>query len=170
MICFFFFLVGVVTQFFLRIKKNLKIQKYFFSRVNLIFSFKPCRPGLKMSSGLFRVKNVIFDQNRVHQVNTGQTMLTSFKNEFRVKNVIFDQNRVHQVNTGKTMSTSFKNEFRAVSGQICHFRPKPSSPGQTMSTRFKNEFRAVSGQKRYFRLKPSSPGQYGSNHVDRDEK
>ena len=62
---------------------------------------KPCRPGLKMSSGLFQVKTVIFDQNRVHRVNMGQTV-----------------------------STRVKNKFRAVSGQNHHFRPKPSSPGQ----------------------------------------
>jgi len=42
----------------------------------------------------------------------------------------FRQNRVHQVNTGQTMSTRVKNEFRAVSGQNRYFWPKPSSPGQ----------------------------------------
>jgi hypothetical protein len=40
---------------------------------------------------------------------------------FQDKTVIFGQNRVHQVNTGQTMSTSVKNEFRAVSGQNRHF-------------------------------------------------
>ena len=89
---------------------------------------------------------------------------------FRVKNVIFDQNRVHRVNTGQAMSTSFKNEFRAISGQKRHFRPKPSSPGQTMLTRVKNEFRVVSGQNCHFWPKSSSPGQYGSNHVDQGKK
>jgi phosphotransferase system IIB component len=74
-----------------------------------------------MSFGPFRVKTVIFYQNRVHQVNTGQTMSTRVKNEFRVKTVIFDQNRVHQVSTGQTMSTRVKNEFRAVSGQNRYF-------------------------------------------------
>jgi hypothetical protein len=49
---------------------------------------------------------------------------------FRVKTVIFDQHRVHQVNTGQTMSTKVKNEFRVVSGQNRYFLPKPSSPGQ----------------------------------------
>ena len=49
---------------------------------------------------------------------------------FRVKIVIFNQNRVHRVNTGQTMSTRIKNEFHAVPGQNRHFRPKPSSPGQ----------------------------------------
>jgi len=48
---------------------------------------------------------------------------------FQVKTVIFDQNRVHLINTGQTMSTRVKNEFHAVSGQNRHFRPKPS-PGQ----------------------------------------
>jgi len=33
----------------------------------------------------------------------------------------FRQNRVHQVNTGQTMSTRVKNEFRAVSGQNRYF-------------------------------------------------
>jgi len=33
----------------------------------------------------------------------------------------FHQNRVHRVNTGQTMSTRVKNEFRAVSGQNRHF-------------------------------------------------
>jgi hypothetical protein len=49
---------------------------------------------------------------------------------FRVKTIIFDQNRVHRVNTGQTMSTRVKNEFQAVSGQNLYFRPKPSPPGQ----------------------------------------
>jgi len=49
---------------------------------------------------------------------------------FRVKTVIFDQNRVHQVNTGQTMPTRVKNEFHAVSGQNRHFWPKLSPPGQ----------------------------------------
>jgi len=35
-----------------------------------------------MSFGPFRVKTVIFDQNRVHRFNTGQTMSTRIKNEF----------------------------------------------------------------------------------------
>ena len=89
---------------------------------------------------------------------------------FRVKTVISDQNRVHRVNTGQTMSIRIKNEFRAVSGQNHHFRPKPSSPGQTMLTKAKNEFPAVSGQNCHFWPKPSSPGQYGSNHFDQGKK
>ena len=44
---------------------------------------KPCWPGEKMSFGLFQVKTVIFDQNQVHRVNTGQTMSTRVKNDFR---------------------------------------------------------------------------------------
>jgi hypothetical protein len=82
-----------------------------------------------MSFGLFQDKTVIFGQNRVHQVNTGQTMSTSVKNEFRVKTVIFDQNRVHRVNTGQTMSTRIKNEFRAVLGQNYYFLVKTRSTG-----------------------------------------
>jgi len=106
---------------------------------------------------------------------------------FRVKTVIFGQNRVHRVNTGQNMSTRVKNEFQAVSGQNRHFRSKPSSPsqygsnhvdqgkkwvsgrfrvktvisgqnrvhqvntGQTMSTRVKNEFQVILGQNCYFR-------------------
>jgi len=58
-----------------------------------------------MSFGPFRVKTVIFDQNWVHRVNTGQTMST------RSKKWVFGQNRVHRVNTGQTMSTRVKNEF-----------------------------------------------------------
>ena len=41
----------------------------------------------------------------------------------------FHQNRVHQVNAGQTMSTRVKNEFRTVSGQNRHFWSKPSPPG-----------------------------------------
>ena len=119
---------------------------------------------------------------------------------FRVKTVIYDQNRVHQVNTGQTMSTRVKNEFRAVSGQNRHFRPKLSSPGQygsnhvdqgkkwvsgwfgskpsfltktvisdqnrvhpvntsqIMLTRVKNEFRAVLDQNRHFSTKTRFTG------------
>jgi hypothetical protein len=42
----------------------------------------------------------------------------------------FDQNRVHRVNTGQTMSTGIKNEFQAISGQNRHFLSKPSPPDQ----------------------------------------
>ena len=70
----------------------------------------------KIQKYIFLESTASFRQNRVHQVNTGQTMSTRVKNEFRVKTVIFGQNRVHQVNTGQTISTRVKNEFRAVSG------------------------------------------------------
>jgi hypothetical protein len=106
---------------------------------------------------------------------------------FRVKTVIFGQNRVHRVNTGQNMSTRVKNEFQAVSGQNRHFRSKPSPPSQygsnhvdqgkkwvsgrfrvktvifgqnrvhrvytgpTMSTGVKNEFQVILGQNYYFR-------------------
>jgi phosphotransferase system IIB component len=96
-----------------------------------------------------------------------------FKNIFLESTASFRQNRVHQVNTGQTMSTRVKNEFRAVSGQNRHFRQNrvhQVNTGQTMSTRVKNEFRAVSGQNRHFLPKPSSSGQYGSNHVNQDKK
>ena len=96
--CYFIFIIYKNPK---KLTKFWKFKNIFFSRVNRIFSFKPCWLVLKMSSGLFRVKNVIFNHNRVYRVNTGQTM-----------------------------STSFKNEFRAVSGQKRHLRPKPSSPGQ----------------------------------------
>ena len=115
---------------------------------------------------------------------------------FRVKTVIFNQNQVHRVNTGQTMSTRVKNEFHVVSGQNHHFRRKPSSPGQygsnhvdqgkkwvfgpfrvktvifgqnrvhrvntgpTMSTGMKNEFQAILGQNCYFWSKPDPPGWY----------
>jgi hypothetical protein len=48
-------------------------------------------------------------------------MLTGVKIEFQVKPVIFDQNRVHWVNTGQTMLTEVKIEFQAVLDQNCHF-------------------------------------------------
>jgi phosphotransferase system IIB component len=41
---------------------------------------------------------------------------------FRVKTVISGQNRVHQVNTGQTMSTRVKNKFQVILGQNCYFR------------------------------------------------
>jgi hypothetical protein len=56
----------------------------------------------------------------------------------------FHQNRVHQVNTGQTMSTRVKNEFRAVSGQSRHFLPKPSSPGQYWSNHVDQDKKWVS--------------------------
>jgi hypothetical protein len=81
---------------------------------------------------------------------------------FRVKTIIFDQNRVHRVNTGQTMSTRVKNEFQAVSGQNLYFRPKPSPPGQYGSNHVdrdkKNEFQAILGQNCYFWSKPGPPG------------
>jgi hypothetical protein len=45
--------------------------------------------GKKWVSGHFRVKTVIFGQNRVHRVNTSPTTSTGVKNEFQV---ILDQN------------------------------------------------------------------------------
>jgi hypothetical protein len=90
--CYFIYVIIYKNPKKLR-KKSLKIQKY-----------------------IFLESTASFHQNRVHQVNTGQTMSTRVKNEFRVKTVIFGQNRVHQVNTGQTISTRVKNEFRAVSG------------------------------------------------------
>jgi hypothetical protein len=65
---------------------------------------------------------------------------------FRVKTVIFNQNRVHWVNTCQTMSTRVKNEFHAVSGQNRHFRPKPSPPGQYGSNHVDRDEKWVSGQ------------------------
>ena len=103
---------------------------------------------------------------------------------FRVQNVIFDQNRVHRVNTGQTMSTGFKNEFRTVSGQKHHFRPKPSSPGQYGSNHVDQVSKWVPGRfgpktsiltktelTRSIRVKPCRPGWkmsfelfFGQNH------
>jgi hypothetical protein len=74
----------------------------------------------------FLVKTVIFGQNRVNRVNTGQIMSTRVKNEFQV---VSGQNRVHRVNTGQTMSTKVKNEFQAILGQNCYFWSKPGLPG-----------------------------------------
>jgi phosphotransferase system IIB component len=48
---------------------------------------------------------------------------------FRVKTVIFNQNRVHRVNTGQTMSAKVKNEFQAILGQNYYFWSKPGLPG-----------------------------------------
>jgi len=48
----------------------------------------------------------------------------------------FHQNRVHRVNTSQTMPTRVKNEFRVVSGQNRHFQPKPSPSGQYGSNHF----------------------------------
>jgi hypothetical protein len=109
--CYFIYVIIYKNPKKLR-KKSLKIQKY-----------------------IFLESTASFHQNRVHQVNTGQTMLTRVKNEFRVKTVIFGQNRVHQVNTGQTMSTRVKNEFRVVSGQNRYFWSKPSFLVKTEFTR-----------------------------------
>jgi hypothetical protein len=83
----------------------------------------------------------------------------------------FRQNRVHQVNTGQTMSTRVKNEFRAVSGQSRHFWPKPSSPSQYGSNHVDQGKKWVSGRfgskplfltktefTRSIRVKPCRPG------------
>ena len=83
----------------------------------------------------------------------------------------FHQNRVHQVNTGQTMSTRVKNEFRAVSGQNRYFWPKPSSPGQYGSNHVDQGKKWVSGRfgskpsfftktefTRSIRVKPCRPG------------
>jgi hypothetical protein len=78
-----------------------------------------------MSFMPFRVKTVIFDQNRVHRINTGQTMSTGVKNKFQA---ISGQNRVHPINTGPTMPTGIKNKFQAILGQNCYFWSKPSPP------------------------------------------
>jgi len=94
-----------------KIKKKFKNSKIYFSWVNRIFPSKPSLPGQYGSNHVDQGKKMSFEP-------------------FRVKTVIFDQNRVHHVNTGQTMSTRIKNEFRAVSGQNRHFLPKPSSPGQ----------------------------------------
>jgi len=107
----------------------------------------------------FRVKTVIFYQNRVHRVNTGQTMSTRVKNEFRAvsgQNCHFDQNRVHRVNTGQTMSTRVKNEFRVKTVIFDQNRVHRVNTGQTMSTRIKNEFHVVLGQTCYFLVKTRS--------------
>jgi hypothetical protein len=48
---------------------------------------------------------------------------------FRVKTVIFGQNRVHRVNTGPTMSTGLKNEFQASFWSKLLFLVKTRSTG-----------------------------------------
>ena len=52
-----------------------------------------------------------------------------FKKKFLESTASFRQNRVHQVNTGQTMSTRIKNEFHAVLGQTCYFLVKTRSTG-----------------------------------------
>jgi hypothetical protein len=82
----------------------------------------------------------------------------------------FRQNRVHQVNTGQTMSTRVKNEFRAVSGQSRHFWPKPSPPSQYGSNHVDQGKKWVSGRfgsKPLFFTKTEFTR---SNHVDQDKK
>jgi len=65
-----------------------------------------------MSFGLFRVKTVIFNQNRVHQVNTGQTMSIKVKNEFQA---ILGQNYYFLVKTRFTGLIPIKSFFSSVS-------------------------------------------------------
>jgi hypothetical protein len=80
---------------------------------------------------------------------------------FRVKTIIFEQNRFHRINKGQTMSTRVKNEFQAISSQNRHFWSKPSPPGPYGSNHAdqdKNEFQAILGQNCYFWSKPGPPG------------
>ena len=84
-----------------------------------------------------------------------------FKNIFLESTASFRQNRVHQVNTGQTMSTRVKNEFRAISGQNRHFWPKPSSPGQYGSNHVDQDKKWVScrfGSNLLFLVKSRSIG------------
>jgi len=146
----------VVTQFWI----HQDFLKCYFISIIIYKNPKKLRKR-KIQKYIFLESTASFRQNRVHQVNTGQTMSTRVKmsfGPFRVKTVIFYRNRVHRVNTVQTMSTRVKNEFRAVSGQNRHFWPKPSSPGQTMSTRIKNEFHAVVGRTCYLLVKTRSTG------------
>jgi hypothetical protein len=123
----FFFVGGVVTQFWI----HQDFLECNFISIIIYKNPKKLRER-KIQKYIFLESTASFHQNRVHRVNTGQTMSTRVKNEFRavsVKTVIFGQNRVHRVNTSQTMSTRVKNEFQAVSGQNCYFLSKPGSPG-----------------------------------------
>jgi len=116
-----------------KLRKKFKIQKYIFSSQPHLsiktdstgsIQVKPCRPGKKWVFSPFRVKTIIFDQNRVHRVNTGQTMSTRVKNEFLVrfrskllflvKTVIFGQNPVHRVDTHRNYFLVFQHNFRSL--------------------------------------------------------
>jgi len=126
-----------------------------------------------MSFKPFRVKTVIFGQNQVHRVNTGQTMSTRVKNEFQA---VFRSKPSFSVKTESTESIRVKpyrpskNEF---SGQNRHFRSKPSPSSQYWSNHVDQGKKWVLsrfGSKRHFRSKPSPSSQYGSDHVDRGKK
>ena len=67
----------------------------------------------------FRSKPSPPSQYGSHHVDQGKKWVSG---RFRVKTVIFGQNRVHRVNTGPTMSTGVKNEFQVILGQNYYFR------------------------------------------------
>ena len=67
----------------------------------------------------FRSKPSPSSQYGSNHVDQGKKWVSG---RFRVKTVIFGQNRVHRVNTGQTMSTRVKNEFQVILGQNCYFR------------------------------------------------
>jgi hypothetical protein len=67
----------------------------------------------------FRSKPSPLSQYGSNHVNQGKKWVSG---RFRVKTVISGQNRVHQVNTGQTMSTRVKNEFQVILDQNCYFR------------------------------------------------
>jgi hypothetical protein len=75
----------VVTQFWIH---QYFLECYFISII-IHKNPKKLRKSLKIQKYIFLESTVIFDQNRVHQINTGQTMLTGIKNEFQA---ILDQN------------------------------------------------------------------------------
>jgi hypothetical protein len=117
----------VVTQFWI----HQDFFECYFIFIIIYKNPKKLRKSLKFKKK-FLESTASFRQNRVHQVNTGQTMSTRVKNEFRVKTVIFDQNWVHRVNTGQTVSTRVKNEFRVktvIFDQNRVHRVKPCRPG-----------------------------------------
>ena len=108
----------------LKLKKNILLEstasfhKNRFHRVNT---------GQTMSTKVkneFSVKTESTESIRVKPCQLEKKM--SFR-PFRVKTVIFGQNRVHRVNTGPTMSTGVKNEFQVILGQNCYFWSKNQS-------------------------------------------
>ena len=87
---------------------------------------KKWRKSLKFKNIFFSIQQHLSIKTK----STGSNHVDQGKKWVSGQNRHFRQNRVHRVNTGQTMSIRVKNKFRAVSGQNRYFRPKPSSPGQ----------------------------------------
>ena len=117
-----FIIIIVVTQFWI----HQDFLECYFISIIIYKNPKKIKKNFKIQKYIFLESTASFNQNRVHRVNTGQTMSTRVKNEFWA---VSGQNLVHRVNTGQTMSTRIKNEFRAVSGQKPSFSTKTRFTG-----------------------------------------